>query len=102
MLAHSSTLKHLSSRGTSLRTAGERGVNITLRQWQRMSLSVSMGSANTQNGISGSTIGTPRIRNEDTNFHTAISKMFIDAAWSLRRAGQANINITKLKMRLPN
>jgi len=73
-----------------------------LRQWQRMSSFVSMVSANMQNGISGSTIGTPRIRNEDTNFPTAISRTFIAVGCLLHRAGQANINITKLKMRRLN
>jgi hypothetical protein len=55
-----------------------------------------------QNGISESTIGTQKIQNEDTNFPMAISRMFIAVGCSLRRAEQANMSITILKMQRPN
>jgi len=61
-----------------------------------------MDSVNMQNGILGSTIGTPRTQNEDTDFLTAISKIFIAVGCLLRRAERANINITKLKMQPRN
>jgi len=67
-----------------------------------MSLSACMGSVNTRNGISGPTIGTPKIQNEDTNFRTAISKMSIAVECLLRKAGPPNMSITKLKMQRRN
>src|SRR2546430_6099035 len=100
--ARSVTLKNSSSRNMLWRTAEVHGADTDLQPRKRTSSFVCTASANMQNGTSESTTHTPKIRKHDTNFLTAISRMFIAAGSSLRRAGQANIRITKLKMRRPN
>src|SRR5437867_2683732 len=96
------TLKNSSSKDMSLQTAGVPGAKINLRQKQRMNSSVYMGLVNTQNGISGSTIGTPRTQKEDTSFPMAISKMSIVAGCLLRRVGLPNVSISKSQMQPRN
>jgi len=56
-----------------------------------------MDSVNTQNGISASTNDTLRIQSEGTSFPTAISKVFIGAAYSPREAEPLSTDITTLK-----
>src|SRR6266436_5327983 len=78
------------------------GANIGLQQTKRMSSSVCTDSVNMQNGISGSTIATRRIRRADTSFRTAISKMFIAAGYSRQKPELANMAISKSKTRRQN
>src|SRR5947207_13523790 len=79
-----------------------RGANIGLQQTKRMSSSVCTDSVNMQNGISGSMIATQRIRRADTNFRTAISKMFIAAGCLRQKPELANMVTPKSKTRRRN
>src|SRR5437667_12166474 len=69
--------KNSLAKDTSWSTEKVPGPKTDLRPSSRMSLSVCTDSANMQNGISESTIATPRTPNGDTNFPMATSKTFI-------------------------
>ena len=60
------------------------------------------GFGNMQNGISGSMIATRRIRRADTNFRTAISRMFIAAGCLRQKPELANMVTPKSKTRRRN
>src|SRR5438105_6384097 len=79
-----------------------RGANIGLQQTKKMNSSVCTDLVNMQNGISESTIATRRIRRADTNFRTAISKMFIGADCLRQNPELANMAIPKSKTRRQN
>ena len=69
-----------------LRTGKARGAPIGLRQIKKTNLSVCMASANMQGGTSQSTSAILRIRSEDTNSLTEISKMCTAAGFSRSEA----------------
>src|SRR6266403_778932 len=92
-LPHNSSMKD-----TSPPTAKAHGENIDLQQTKRMSLSGSMDSVTTQNGIWLWTSGMLRTRSVDTSFLTAISQMCTAAAYSQHETEPPNTDITMLKM----